>query len=409
VEGKNSSASGFLAISATNTRQLVLYQTVGTFTVGEQLKIDGQDISRTITGVRDYTLGDIRQVVGYVGTTTTFTADTVISNPIPLAPQGTSFTISAGSGGISTVTTSASTFGVGINTGDIFVYTKAGQILPTYNRVTSVNTSAKSITIEATTSVAGVNSGGLPTSSTTLNDILKGTSALLNPRNSFFFAELQNSNISNVDISDGEIVYRKSYSVTVASNGLTATLESNTNVSLEPFDEEDYSLVYSDGTIEPLTSGQFTITAARTLTLVNLSKNGAATLTATLRRRRLKARKKIYNRCGVLDIRSSSSASSGIGSTTLNDGLTYSPYYGTRVQDQRISLNIPDVIFVSGVFESSDTNDADLPKLEVINLNANILNAVKGEMIYGETSNAMAMFVSTNGTNQLEFVYANEN
>jgi hypothetical protein len=73
---------------------------------------------------------------------------------------------------------------------------------------------------------------------------------------------LQNTNISNVDISDGEIVYRKSYSVTVASNGLTATLESDTNVSLEPFDEEDYSLVYSDGTIEPLTSGQFTITAA---------------------------------------------------------------------------------------------------------------------------------------------------
>ena len=409
VEGKNSSASGFLAVSASNSNQLVLYQVVGTFAVGEQLKVDGQDISRTVTSVRDYNLADIRQVVAYVGTTTTFTADTVISNPIPIAPQGTSFTISAGSGGISTVTTSASTFGVGINTGDIFVYTKSGQTVPTYNRVTSVNTSAKSIQIQATTSVSGVSSGGLPTSSTTLNDILKGTSALLNPRDSYFFAELQNTNISNVDISDGEIVYRKSYSVTVASNGLTATLESDTNISLEPFDEEDYSLVYSNGTIEPLTSGQFTITGARTLTLVNLSQNGTATLTATLRRRRLKARKKIYNRCAVLDIRNSSNTSSGIGSTTLNDGLTYGPYYGTRVQDQRISLNIPDVIFVSGVFESSDTSDAELPRLEIINLNANILNAVKGEMIYGETSNAMAMFVATNGTNQLEFVYANEN
>jgi len=58
---------------------LVLYQVVGTFAIGEQLKVDGQDISRTITNVRDYNLGDIRQVVGYVGTTTTFTADTVIS------------------------------------------------------------------------------------------------------------------------------------------------------------------------------------------------------------------------------------------------------------------------------------------------------------------------------------------
>jgi hypothetical protein len=409
VEGKNSSASGFLAISATNTRQLVLYQTVGNFTVGEQIKVDGQDISRTITAVRDYDLGDVRQIVGYVGTTTTFTADTSISNLIAFAPQGTSFTISPGSGGISTVTSSSSTFGVGINTGDIFVYTKSGQILPTYNRVTSVSTSSKSIIIESTTSVSGVSSGGLPTSTTTINDILKGTSSLLNPRDSFFFTELPNSNISNVDISDGEIVYRKSYSVTIASNGLTATLESDTKVSLEPFDTEDYSLVYSDGTIEALSSGQFTITGGRTLTLVNLSKNGAATLTATLRRRRLKSRKKIYNRCEVLEIKNSSNTSSGIGGTTLNDGLTYSPYYGTRVQDQRISLNIPDVIFVSGVFESSDNTDAELPILEVVNLNANILNAVKGEMIYGKTSNAMAMFVSTNGTNRLEFVYANEN
>lgn len=409
VEGKNSSASGYLVSNVTNSNQLVLYQVSGSFTIGEQLKIDGQDISRTITNVRDYTLGDVRQVVGYVGTTTSFTADTVISGGIPLASQNTSFTISAGSGGISTVTTSDSTFGVGINTGDIFVYTKSGQIVPTYNRVTSVNTASKSITIEATPSVVGVNSGGLPTSSTTLNGLLKGVPTLLNNKESFLFAELQNSNISSVDVSNGEIVYRKSYSVTVSSNGLTATLETDTSISLEPFDEEDYSLVFDDGTIETLTSGQFTITSARTLTLVNLSQNGAATLTATLRKRRLKSRKKIYNRCAVLDIAKSNTTSSGIGSTTLNDGLQYSPYYGTRVQDARISLNVPDVIFVVGVFESSDTSDAELPRLEVVNLNANILNAIKGEIIYGQTSNTMALFVGTNGTNQLEFVYINEN
>ena len=409
VEGKNSSASGYLVSNVTNSDQVVLYQVSGAFTVGEQLKIDGQDISRTIVNVRDYTLGDVRQVVGYVGATTAFTADTVISAGIPLASQNTSFTISAGSGGISTVTTSDSTFGVGINTGDILVYTKSGQTVPTYNRVTSINTASKSITIESTPSIVGVNSGGLPTSSTTLNGLLKGSSTLLNTRESFFFAELQNSNISSVDVSEGEIVYRKSYSVTVSSNGLTATLETDTNISLEPFDEEDYSLVYANGTIEPLTSGQFTITSARTLTLVNLSTNGAATLTATLRKRRLKSRKKIYNRCAILDIRNSNTSSSGIGSTTLNDGLTYGPYYGTRVQDARISLNLPDVIYVMGVFESSDSSDAELPKLEVVNLNANILNAVKGEIIYGQTSNAMALFVATNGTNQVEFVYINEN
>jgi len=409
VEGKNSSASGYLVSSVTNNNQVILYQVSGDFIVGEQLKVDGQDISRTIVSVRDYNLGDIKQLVGYVGSTTSFTADTRISIGIPIAPQGTSFTISAGSGGISTVTTSSSTFGVGINTGDIFVYTKSGQIVPTYNRVNSVSTSGKSITVQSTTSVSGVSSGGLPTSTTVTDSLVKGVSTLLNSKESFIFAELQNPNVASVDVSNAEVIYRKSYSVTVASNGLTATLESDTNITLLPFDEEDYSLVFSDGTIETLTSSQFTITSGRTLTLVNLSKNGPATLTATLRKKRLKSRKKIYNRCAILDVRNSSTRSSGVGGTTLNDGLTYNPYYGTRVQDSRISLNVPDVAHVVGVFESSNSSDAELPKLEVVDLNANILNTIKGEIIYGESSNAMALFVSTNGTNQLEFVYINEN
>ena len=42
----------------------------------------------------------------------------------------------------------------------------------------------------------------------------------------------------------------------------------------------------------------------------------------------------------------------GIGSTTLNDGLTYGNYpYGTRVQDENISLNHADLIEVHGVYE----------------------------------------------------------
>ena len=408
VEGKNSSASGFLAYDVNNSNQIVLYETVGEFNDGEQLKINGEDVSRTISAVRDYNLGDVKQIVGFTGVTTTFTADTIINGAITLGPAGTDFTISAASGGISTVTTSTSTFGVGINTGDLFVYTKKGETNPTYNRVTEVNATAKSIKIEATPSVGSVNSGSLPTSEIETT-IFKGIPTLLNPRNAFFFAELEHENIASVDISEGEIVFRKSYPVTIASNGLTATLESDTNLSLEPFDEEDYTLVYDDGTVESMSSSQFSITNARTITLVNLSQNGTATLTATLRKRRLKSKKKIYNRCAVLDIRSSNNNSSGVGATTIADGLTFSPYYGTRVQDDRISLNVPDVVTVLGVFESSDENDADLPKLELVDLNANILNTVTGEVIYGLTSNAMGFLVSNNGSNRVDFIYVNEN
>ena len=62
-------------------------------------------------------------------------------------------------------------------------------------------------------------------------------------------------------------------------------------------------------------------------------------------------------------ITKSESTGSGIGTTSLDDGLTYSQYYGTRVQDEEISLNVPEVSRVLAIFESNDTNNPDLPTL----------------------------------------------
>jgi hypothetical protein len=408
VQGKNSSASGYLSNDVTNSNQLVLYGVSGTFLKDEQLRVNEQDISRTIVSVRDYSLYDARQLVSLDGGTS-FTADLVLSQPLLLAPQGSNFTISTSVGGVSTITSSNLTFGVGINTGDIIAYTKSGEVLPTYNIVSSVNTTLKSIVVQATTSVSGVNNGSLPATSITSSDILKVVPELLNFKQSYFFTEFENTNISSVDVSDGEIVFKKSYDVVVSSNSLTATLETGLDVTLEPFDEEDYTLVYSNGDIEPLNASKFFITAARTINLVGLTQNGAATLTATLKKKKLKPRGKIYNRASVLTIARSSNVSSGIGSTTLGDGLTYSSIYGTRVQDTDISLGVPDVVSLLGIFESSDSNEPDLPKLQLTNFNANILNSVKGELIRGVTSNAIATLVANNGSNEIQFVYVNEN
>ena len=409
VEGLNSGAQGYLYQDMTDTDQMILYQVSGAFLVNEGLKINGENASRSVSSIKDYSISDVKQIVTKSGLgTVTFTADPLISAPIPLAPQGSTFTITAGSGGISTVTTSSSTFGVGISTGDLFVYTKSQETLPTYNIVKSVNTASKSITIEASTSVSGVNNGSLPGSTITSTDLVKGIPFLSNTGETYFYTDLQHQNIASVDLSKAQLVYKKSYEVTVSANTLTSTLESDSNITLEPFDEEDYSLAYDDGTIEPLSSGQVTI-SGRTITLTGLSQNGGATLTATLRKRQLKSRKKIYNRSAVLNVTRSSNVSSGISSDTLGDGLTYSSVYGTRVQDRRISLNVPDANDVIGVFESSDTNEAQLPKLQITNLNANILNSIKGEIIYGESSQAIGVVVANNGNNQLEFVYQNEN
>lgn len=410
IEGKNSGATGFLAKNVSNSNELVLYQTTGKFSLQEAILINGVENSRIITKVNDYSISDVHQLAGTGLTGNIFTADTILNQNILLAPVTSGFTISTADSGISTITTSNINFGVGIQTGDIITYTKPGEILPTFNKVKDVSTTSRSIIIEATTNVTNVCSGTLPTTQITSNEVFKITPRILNSREAYLYEKLEHKNISSVDLSSGNLIFRKSYPVTISSNSFTITLESDTSITAEPFDEEDYTLIHSNGTIEPLEESQFTITAGRTVTFVDLSvSSGSATLISTLKKQNLKARRKIHKRAGILNITRSSLPGSGTGNTTLNDGLTYSSVYGTRVQDNKISLQVPDVTEIIGIFESNDINEPDLSKLQIKNLNTNILNTITGEIIYGSTSNARAMLVSNNGSNRVDFVYVNEN
>ena len=77
-----------------------------------------------------------------------------------------------------------------------------------------------------------------------------------------------------------------------------------------------------------------------------------ATLVTTLTKIKPKAKVKVKNRVNSVIVDKSTRSASGIGSTTLNDGLTFGNYpFGTRVQDEHISLNVADIIEVHGVFE----------------------------------------------------------
>ena len=406
IEGKHGGASGYLVYNVSNSNQLILYGVTGVFVKDEPISINGEEITRTVKEFRDYSLDDVCQITSLNGTS--FTADTVLSPSSQLAPTGSTYTISAESGGSSSITNASSTFGVGISTGDIIAYVKSGQTLPTYNIVSSVNQTAKTIGVQATTSVVGVSSGSLPASVLTTSEVFVVTPTILNNSDSYLFSTLRHEFVSSVDLNNSQIVIKKSYPVTISSNSLVSTLESDTKLTLEPYDEEDYSLVFDDGVIEPLFEQNFSV-AGRTIALNSLSRNGTAILTVTLRRVGLKSRKKIFQKATSLLIQNSSNRSSGVGGTSLNDGLTFSSKYGTRVQDEKISLNVCDVKRVLAIFESSDTNEPILPKLQLINLNANILNSVVGELIQGQNSKTLAVLVSNNGSNIVEFVYSNEN
>ena len=120
----------------------------------------------------------------------------------------------------------------------------------------------------------------------------------------------------------------------------------------------------------------------------------------------------IRDRVKTLIVDKSNNQASGIGSTTLNDGLSHGNYpYGTRVQDHTISLNVPDVIEIHGVFESADTNNASAPKVSLSDINSTSTTTAEllvGESFIGETTGAEAIVTEKLTSGQISFIYKSD-
>ena len=98
-------------------------------------------------------------------------------------------------------------------------------------------------------------------------------------------------------------------------------------------------------------------------------------LVASLTKIKPKSKVKIKNRVNSIIIDKSKLEGSGIGATTLNNGLIYGNYpYGTRVEDEDISLNVPDIVEIYGIFESSGTTEPSAPSLTLQTINSSIDN-----------------------------------
>ena len=200
------------------------------------------------------------------------------------------------------------------------------------------------------------------------------------------------------DRTNTTIQLRKQYSdITVADNKFTSP-SAGTNLFFQPFDEERYFISYNDGLIEPLKESQVEIAAdKKTVTFVGLSSvSGKANLFATVLKAKVKTKQKKLNEANVLVVNRSVESASGIGTNSLNDGLTSSTVFGTRVQDNKISVNVPDAVELLAVIESSDAGDPDLPALTLTAYDGpsgNNSDLIVGEKITGLASNAVGLVV----------------
>jgi len=413
VKGANSGATAFLKDSVSAGTALTVYETSGKFIENESLIFDGISNGRIAIAVTEHSVSDVKSVFGtndgVVGLGSTFSADVIqsVSYNVGIA------TISAGSGGVSTVTSINPLFLSSVKENNIIQYTNSDNTDITYAKVLSVGTN--NITIEAVNTVSGIASGDLPASLLNVTDLKVLTTKLQSSSDDTLYTKLPKSNISSVDLTEANLTIRKQYSVNISSNQLSSVVVSGTNETFLPFDEERYSLIRSDGTTEVLTSDKLVFSSGGTqLQIYNLGTDDTgATLVATLRKTNIKAKQKIKNRVNSVTIVNSKYSASGVGTTTLNDGLTYGNYpFGTRVQDEVLSLNTPDIIEIHGIYESIDTSNPSAPKVTLSSINSSSSTTTEliiGEVFIGQVSGAVALCAEKLSDAQISFIYKNDN
>ena len=413
VQGSRSGATAFIKDAVVAGTAVTVYETEGDFIVNESLIFDGVADGRIAIAVTTHDLSAVKSVYATNDRVTginTFTADVIQSRDLIVGVA----TITAASGGVSTVRSTNNALPALFKVGDLVEYTNTSITVtdPSMARVTSVATN--SIGISAVTNVPGIVIGSLPTVSIDVNDFRLVTTKLDSSSDNTLYTHLPKADIASVDLTNASLTIRKTLTVDIVSGQLSSQVTADANETFLPFDEERYSLIRTDGTAEPLTADKLSINTAGTgLNIFGLGANDTgASLIVSLRKVKPTSKVKIKNRVKTLIVDKSNNSASGTGSTTLNDGLVFGNYaFGTRVQDEVISLNVPDIIKIHGIFESSDTNDASAPKVSLTNINSTSTTTAEllvGESFIGETTGSAQIVTEKLTSGQISFTSTND-
>ena len=406
VEGVSSGASGFANAQGGGSATVNLVQTTGTFIAGEQLKINGTSlVSRSVTSVRTFGIEDVKSV--FQDSTAVdselksdFSGDLILQKKTaPNFSIADQITIS--NAGIATV---AGKNFVGIKKDSIVRYQTSSLSVPTFNRVSAVAADGLTMTLAATTDVANVCAG--PITEGTVNFTI---GAPIVKNNGGMYAPLEETSVATVGLSGSNLtVTTQIREKSTNDSGELSLVPGDTGITssrYETFDADRYSIHYSDGSIEDLTSDQFSLGTDGNVTITGLtaSQSSNVTVNATVKKIGISEKRKDYIRSEKININQCRT-----GVTTSLTGLTQSNFYGTRIEDKEISLNVPDVVKVIAVYEALDINIPVLDKLIFPSGLALDTNSILGEKILGKETGALAQIVTRSSATEVEIVYLND-
>jgi hypothetical protein len=414
----NGVTSSLDGTAVAGTSSIVLYGVSGEFVNGEQFSINGIENNRSIKKITDYSLKDVKSINS--GNTSSsnsdFRTDVVLNSKSTILSPGTTFLITAASSNNSVITAGLQNNFVGVvSPGDIISYGSTSFSNVVYNEVVSVSAGGTNFTVKPVTSVDGICDGSLPTKNIEVVNIFK-LNPYINDEDPSFVCPLNNNVVESISLENNEIYQRREFTNQAFSQGtLQISIDQfEPDIRFATFDEDRYVITYSDGSKENLRSDKVSLSSNRRIaTFYNLSfpgGSGTADVITTVVNSKPSSKIKKLNPANVLKINYSNTRSSGIGNTTLNDGLAYSGTYGTRIQDKEICLNVPDVLRVLAVYESYDEYEAKLPSIQANNFTGpsnNNQDIIVGEYITGSQSGASGLVVSKKDTDKLEYVYLN--
>ena len=408
IKGRNSGASGYSVGAGSNTLVNVI-QTSGTFHRGEQIEIDGSsDVPRTIGVVTAYNTQSIKSIK--IGTT--FSANSVLERfPIPNGIEEVSFDSSD-----NTIRVPGNSTFTGLRVGSIVRYQRAGINTETYNRVADISSGGSILTLEAIPlDRPDVYDGNLPDADTTL---LMSVGAPIVRGSGELFVPLANKNVSQINLTNSEFKISRTITKTPANNGRitisTGDISDLTNFSFEPFDAEKYAVSNTTLGISTITSNNRNADGTQIIIGISTFVSGQAdTINVSLSKKGLISKEKTYDRSRKVTVNTSRNQASGTnddGNSSLVNGLTYDTNhrYGTRVEDEEICLNYPDVAKIIAIYESVNTSAPTFDTLtfdSVLNVNS---NAIIGENIKSSDGKIVARIVGKS-SDTVEIVYLSSN
>ena len=409
VVGGTSGARGYVIDAISGAQNLPIYQVEGTFQSGEMLTLDGQSLD-TITNLHVYQYSDTRQILSKDESTNAveFTCDLLLDDAKLL--QGVTFTYDA-TGSAEKITGLNSNFASDLRPGDRIYFSDTKYVDVDFVDPTALQTTNNGTIFNYSSQIVLVAPPGsnYPAAGT-YTTLIRYRAVLQDSRDASLLSRMPKPFIKS--ISDESCVVRRTFDAqTVASNSISITLPENEQ--FESITDANYTfnvMAGSNGTypvgdqipIQTTASGNigyttFTSADRTTLQIDNLTNITSIKVTATISKNVTTRKTKSSQQMFVLKVNKTIQ-----NLDKLNYGLVFSGLYGTRIEDQELSLGLMDGYKIHAIYESLDDNDPIIPSVILVEPTF----FATGTVVTGKTSKARARVVDFNSsTLKLTIVY----